>query len=210
MRLTPVRLIEMRLRTLLVAFFLPLALVSCNSSDQTTSSVDTASPLVLSSAPIGGEKFPPHSEAPNFTLKDLEGRPVSLKDFKGKGLLINFWATWCVPCVAEMPALEKLYQELKGDGIIVVGINFDPPENAAGVKEFIRDKGITFPILLADSIELANAWGVSGFPESFLVDREGKFALVLDPEKRLPSMRLLADRPWDSAEYVKLIRDALK
>jgi len=85
--------------------------------------------------------------APNFSLPDLEGKKVSLTDFKGKVVLLNIWATWCAPCVEEMPSMEKLYQELKGEDFELLAISVDE-SGAEAVKPFLEKLKIGFPVLL--------------------------------------------------------------
>ena len=113
--------------------------------------------------------------APNFTLKTVDGKEVSLKDFKGKVVLINFWATWCPPCREELPLFEKIYEKYKDKGFVILAINTDP-EN---LKDFLKDFGvkITFPILIGDD-RILDLYPVRGLPTSFLIDREGKIVKV--------------------------------
>ncbi len=113
--------------------------------------------------------------APNFTLKTADGKEVSLKDFKGKVVLINFWATWCPPCREELPLFEKIYEKYKDKGFVILAINTDP-EN---LKDFMKDFGVklTFPILIGDD-KILDLYPVRGLPTSFLIDREGKIVKV--------------------------------
>jgi peroxiredoxin len=109
--------------------------------------------------------------APDFTLEDPSGTPVSLRDFRGKIVFVNFWATWCVPCRAEMPAMEQLYQEFRGQGLVVAAVNFqDGPEPA---RAFGKELHLTFPIALDRKGTVASAYGVRGLPTTYLIDREG-------------------------------------
>lgn len=113
--------------------------------------------------------------APNFTLKSIDGREVSLKDFKGKVVLINFWATWCPPCREELPLFQEVYEKYKDKGFVILAINTDP-EN---LKGFIEEFGInlSFPILLGDD-RILDLYPVRGLPTSFLIDREGRIVKV--------------------------------
>lgn len=111
--------------------------------------------------------------APDFTLEDLDGNTVSLKDFQGEKIVfLNFWASWCPPCRLEMPDLNKLYQENKGDDFIVLAINVGEPENT--VKEFIEENGYSFPVLLDKTQKVGFAYNTFSIPTSVLVDKEGK------------------------------------
>ena len=113
--------------------------------------------------------------APEFTLKTLDGKEVSLKDFKGKVVLLNFWATWCPPCKEELPLFEEVYQKYKDKGFVILAINTDP-EN---LQDFLKKSNIkiTFPILIGED-RLLELYPVRGLPTSFLIDREGKIVKV--------------------------------
>ena len=89
----------------------------------------------------------PDSDVPSFSLPDLTGRNVSLKSLEGKTVLINFWATWCAPCVAEMPAMENLYNQLKQDNFEIVAISVDSNSARSNLEKFVKDKNISFTIL---------------------------------------------------------------
>jgi cytochrome c biogenesis protein CcmG/thiol:disulfide interchange protein DsbE len=110
--------------------------------------------------------------APNFTFPDLEGRKVSLSDFRGKVVLVNIWATWCPPCRDEMPSMQKLYERFKGEHfeIVAVSINTDGRE---AVARFMQQMNLTFPALLDPKEKIRSLYGITGVPESFIVDREG-------------------------------------
>ncbi|WP_419883987.1 peroxiredoxin family protein [Peribacillus sp. B-H-3] len=111
-------------------------------------------------------------KAPDFELNTLEGKKVKLSEFKGKKVLINFWATWCEPCKEEMPHLEEFYKKSASD-TAVLAINIDPEND---VKGYAGKMGLTFPILL-DNQEKSKAvnerYGVAAVPSSFLVDSKG-------------------------------------
>lgn len=114
--------------------------------------------------------------APPFTLLSLEGQERSLDEFRGKPILLHFWATWCPPCREEMPLFQKLYQELGPSGLVILGVNVgeSPPE----VREFIEGTGVTFPILLDTKGEVANRYGVRGLPTTFWIDPSGRIVDV--------------------------------
>ena len=114
----------------------------------------------------------PQSRAPDFELVTLDGEPARLSDLRGKVVLLNFWATWCPPCKAEMPDLEALYRK-HGDahGFVVVGVNYE--EDAAPVEAIIRERGLSFPVFLDARGEAGAQLGVRGLPASFIIDREG-------------------------------------
>jgi peroxiredoxin len=104
-------------------------------------------------------------------LKDLGGQEVRLSNQRGKVTLVNFWATWCKPCEAEMPAMQASFQKLRQHGFVILAINtLDSPALAA---EHARSRGYTFPILFDQREEVANRFRVNRLPTSFLIDREG-------------------------------------
>ena len=109
---------------------------------------------------------------PDFSNRDLAGRTWELKDLKGKGTLINFWATWCGPCRAEHPEIQKLHDRLKGSNNLQV-LTLSVDENPTLVSAYLKEKGFTFPVihapLLADRL-----FPYSGLPTSFLVNAEGR------------------------------------
>ena len=111
--------------------------------------------------------------APNFTLKNLEGKDVSLNEFRGKFVLINFWATWCGPCKIEMPSLETLYQKFKNKNFVMLAISNDMFGQTV-VKPFVKAHKISFPILLDQRLKASNQFGVVSLPSTFMIDPNGK------------------------------------
>ncbi len=112
--------------------------------------------------------------APDFTLKDVDGQSVDLKSYRGKVVLVDFWATWCPPCQEEMPQLEKMHRELREKGLVVLGL--DVGESAETVRDFAREHHYTFTLLLGAEPEIAAKYHVDGYPTVFMVDRAGKIA----------------------------------
>jgi peroxiredoxin len=109
--------------------------------------------------------------APDIELSDLAGRPGRLRDYRGRVVLLNFWATWCAPCREEMPALQALAQELGPHGLTVVGVNAREPR--AKVEAFIQEHGLRFPMLLDSDGRAGQAYQVFALPATFVVDRRG-------------------------------------
>jgi peroxiredoxin/outer membrane lipoprotein-sorting protein len=114
------------------------------------------------------------TEAPDFTLKNVDGQAVDLKSYRGKVVLVDFWATWCPPCQEEMPHLEQMHRELREKGLVVLGL--DVGESAETVRDFAREHHYTFTLLLGAEPEIAARYHVDGYPTVFLVDRAGKIA----------------------------------
>ncbi len=112
--------------------------------------------------------------APNFRLKNLAGNDVELASLKGQVVLINFWATWCGPCEAEMPAIDQRYQTFQNRGFTVLAVNLDEPANE--VTNFINRLGVTFPVLLDPGETVFDLYRVRGYPTTFIVDRSGMIA----------------------------------
>ena len=112
-------------------------------------------------------------DAPNFTLKNLEGKEVSLNEFRGKYVLLNFWATWCGPCKIEMPSLETLYQRFKNKNFVMLAIS-NVMYGATVVKAFVKANKINFPVLLDQQLKTSNRFGVVSLPSTFMIDPKGK------------------------------------
>ena len=121
-------------------------------------------------SPLNSDKII-NSKAPDFTLKDLNGKTVSLSAFKGKVVLLNFWATWCPPCRAEMPALNKLSNALKPRGLEVIAVSTDRSIN--DIKGFLENHRVDFPILFDTDRSAAKQYRVFSMPTTFLIDRNG-------------------------------------
>lgn len=116
--------------------------------------------------------------AQDFTLKNLAGKEVSLRQFRGKYLLINFWATWCGPCKLEMPSLEILYSRFKSDKFDMLGISNDMFGDQV-VRPYIEANNLTFPMLLDQRMTVSHQYGIVSLPTTFLIDPQGKIIGVL-------------------------------
>ena len=112
--------------------------------------------------------------APEFELADVDGAMVKLSDFKGKVVLVNFWATWCAPCEIETPWFVEFDKKYGEDGLEIVGISLDE-EGVEPVKEFMERYSIEYTIVMGDEDTAQNFGGVIGLPTSFIVDQDGKF-----------------------------------
>jgi peroxiredoxin len=109
--------------------------------------------------------------APDFQLPNLEGESISLRDFRGRPVLINFWATWCYYCIVEMPFLQEVYDEWSNKGLVVLAI--DMGESLSRVKKFIEDYHFSFPVLLDVREEVANKYNIRPIPTTFFIDKDG-------------------------------------
>jgi DsbE subfamily thiol:disulfide oxidoreductase len=112
-----------------------------------------------------------HPEAPDFTLVDPNGKKVSLKNYRGKVVFLNFWATWCEACRDEMPSMERLYKEFKGKGLEVVGVNVK--DKRPDALAFLKKLQITYPIMMDPEGEAGVLYGAFGMPITYLIDRKG-------------------------------------
>ena len=110
-------------------------------------------------------------KAPDFDLTDDNGQGVSLSDFHGKYVLLNFWATWCPPCVEEMPSLSVLHERLKDLGLIVLGVSVD--ESQEEYERFLKRSRLTFPTVRDPERSVSSRYGTVKYPETYLIDPEG-------------------------------------
>lgn len=109
--------------------------------------------------------------APNFTLGLMDGKKFHLGDYQGKPILINFFASWCLPCREEMPVLQKIVQEYQPKGVIFLGVAVDDTEKK--MKDFIEKYGVTFPVGLDKTTEIQKAFGLYGIPTTYFIDKNG-------------------------------------
>ncbi|MBE7550442.1 MAG: TlpA family protein disulfide reductase [Anaerolineales bacterium] len=122
--------------------------------------------VTLEPAPVVGHP------APDFALPTLEGETVRLSDFKGKPVLVNFWATWCGPCRSEFPDFQKAAVDNAGD-LVIIGINNTTTDQKDQIPAFLEEFGVTFPIVLDESGDTAKAYNILGLPTSIFIDRNG-------------------------------------
>ncbi|WP_040948975.1 peroxiredoxin family protein [Gorillibacterium massiliense] len=112
--------------------------------------------------------------APDFQLTDLNGNAIKLTDFRGKTVLLNFWATWCPPCKVEMPQMRDFYTQYKHKDVIILGVNLtDTEKNAGHVQSFASENGLTFPIVLDKKGVVADLYRVAAYPTTFIIDPDG-------------------------------------
>lgn len=148
---------------------LMLLVTACNAEPASTSELSAVEEETLLAALNAAEQEP--RPAHDFTLARLDGNAVQLSELRGRWVLVNFWATWCTPCIAEMPYLQSL-SENRADQLTVLGINMrESPEEA---KRFAREHGITFPLLLKPDDETLLAYNVTSLPRTLIVNPEGE------------------------------------
>jgi peroxiredoxin len=137
------------------------------------------------------------SMAPDFTLKDLKGNSVTLSQLRGKVVFLNFWATWCPPCRAEMPAMERLNEVYGSQDFVMLAVNIE--EDVEAVKAFLKENPHSFSVLLDLEANAQNLYGVYRFPETFLIDKKGKIV-----------ERYLGAWDWSGVDFLKKINDLMK
>ncbi len=130
-------------------------------------SANTTSATNKTSAPQAG------FSAPDFTLKTPGGEEYTLSELKGNAVLVNLWATWCPPCRAEMPAIEKMYQEYKDQGFVVLAVDMTYQDDPANIAPFIKKYNLTFPILLEETGDVGAAYQLRSLPSSYFINRAG-------------------------------------
>lgn len=127
--------------------------------------------LTLFHRPATGPKI--GAIAPDFTLPGRDDQPTSLGSFRGRTVLLNFWATWCGPCQQEMPSLEALYQRYKDRGFVILGVSLDE-EGWPVVEDFLKRVPVNFPLLLDSAQAVSDAYQIYRIPETYLIDAEGR------------------------------------
>jgi peroxiredoxin len=109
----------------------------------------------------------------DFTLPDLDGHPVRLREFSGKLVLLNFWATWCAPCLQEMPSMQRLYHTFKQTDFVLLAVSMDR-QGAQAAKPYTERLQLTFPVLLDHTNDVGRQYGVRGLPSTYLIDQDGR------------------------------------
>ncbi len=136
---------------------------------------------------------PPHigNAAKDFTVQDSD-RTVSLNQFRGQVVVLNFWATWCPPCLEELPSLMTMQERMKGRGIVVVGVSIDVDGNA--YHSFLKQHGINFLTVRDPQQKVAGMYGTSGWPETYIIDRQG-----------ILRRKIVGPIDWNSPEVVQFL-----
>jgi peroxiredoxin len=152
--------------------------------------------LLASAAQAADLKLWTGNQPPAFTLNDLDGRAHRLADYRGRVVLINFWATWCAPCRDEMPSIQRLKEKLAGRPFVVLAINLDEPESR--IRKFLTEMKVDFAVLLDPERKVAKAWGARILPASYVVGADGKVRYSL-----------VGEIEWDNEHVVARIAELL-
>jgi peroxiredoxin len=146
----------------------------------------------------GKSRFEKGAPAPNFTLPGLDGKMVSLTDYKGKVVLLNIWATWCPPCVEEMPSMEKLHIELKDEGFEILAVSIDE-SGAEAVLPFMKKHKLSFPALTDPKGAVKKLYRIIGVPESFIIDKDG---IIVE--------EIIGPRDWATPGAIRYFRNLIQ
>ncbi len=160
------------------------------------------SPAVAAEKPKLGHTMTAASrlvQAPDFTLEDMDGKKFSLKQYRGKVVLLNFWATWCPPCRREMPSMQRVYEHFKGRNFVVLALNQEEDVDQVFAYEGGLDVSPTFPVLFDKVSKVSHAYGVHGIPTTYLIDKKGYIRF-----------RAIGGREYDHPEVEKMIQKLMQ
>ncbi len=143
------------------------------------SSPQTNSGSTSNSGNTTNNTHPDRQKAPDFSWQTSNGKVMHLSDLQGKVVLLDFWATWCGPCRMTIPHVEALYKKYKDKGVVVIGINLDNAANRNAVRQFIKEKGITYLVISDASGTVANEYGATSIPRFFFIDKHGNIAKMI-------------------------------
>ena len=140
--------------------------------------------------------MPDKKVAPGFELSDMDGEKRKLSDYKGKPVIINFWATWCPPCRAELPAMNRAWEKIKKENIEMLAVNVGEDEDT--IFAFTGEYPIDFTVLLDETGEEIKKWPIRGLPTTFVLDKEGRIVY-----------RAIGGREWDDEKLLNIVRKLL-
>jgi peroxiredoxin len=151
-------------------------------------------PAVVQAAAQGLTAVPARPLAPEFELRDPDGNIHRMSDYRGRVAIVNFWATWCPPCRAEMPSMQRAWEQIEAEGILMIGINVG--EDLGTVNAFTEEYPVTFPLLLDEDAKVTGEWPVRGMPTTFVVDTGGRIVY-----------RAIGEREWDDPDLLDSVRN---
>ncbi len=172
---------------LVLILFFSAAVMGCQKENEAKTTADVGN----NSAVQGDE-----NKAPDFTLSNLKGEDVSLSDYKGKVVIIDFWATWCPPCRKGIPDLISLQDQYK-DKVAVIGISLDRENTKAGVPDFVDKMGINYPVVFFNDQVINDFGGVSAIPTTFIIDQKGNIV------KKIIGL-------YPKSEYEQVVKELVK
>ncbi len=186
----------------IILFFSAVVFISCSD--------DSDKKRRLSQVQSTGiETFLEGEEIPSLVLSDINDREYDIHILAGdRLLLLNVWASWCAPCVKELPSLQELHEALHEEGLRVITINIDPPGSEDQVQKLIRKMKLDLLVLRDPDLLSVEKFRISGFPETFIIS-DGKFCAIDDPVSARRSIRIRGDREWSSAGMREVIRREL-
>ncbi len=139
---------------------------------------------------------PDPAPVPAFQLSDLNDRTHRLSDYRGRVVIVNFWASWCVPCRRELPSMNRAWELLQPEGVVMLGINLD--EEPQAVRAFLHDFPIDFPVLLDRGGRMSRQWQVRGLPTTFVLNAQGEVVY-----------KAIGEREWDDEQLLQQVRALL-
>ncbi len=137
--------------------------------------------------------MPGQPQALDFTLPDLDGKPHRLRDYRGQVVVLNFWATWCPPCRHEIPSMQRAFEKLKADKVMILAVHVGGSVDK--VWDFFADYEVTFPVLIDKHSKIAKAWPMQGLPTTFVIDPSGRIVY-----------RAIGGRDWDAPQILKSLQ----
>jgi peroxiredoxin len=157
--------------------------------------------LSLAAMAAGARKglspIPETPAAPDFALQDVEGNPHRLADYRGKPVVLNFWATWCAPCRAEMPSMQRAHESVADEGIAIVAINVG--DDADSIQRFLAEVPVDFPLPMDIDMKVVQAYAARGLPTTFVIDPDGRLVYSA-----------AGDREWDDPKILDQVRALIR
>lgn len=138
-------------------------------------------------------------EAPDFQLPDLNDKELSLSDYRGKVVFLNFWATWCKPCREEMPSMEVLYKSFEKDGLVILAVSIDRVTTKKDIPPFVKGLNLTFPVLVDSWGQTDKRYKLMGVPETYIIDQQG-----------ILREKVIGPRDWTRLDNLKVLTHLLK